>query len=110
MWLSVHLFYKKKRQGLFRRTFVVTTLDWLSLQIGVTSMGPIECATRTAPGPTATSVFTSLHEYASLISHTIDDTENTLKMTRIPGAANRLFSPYVVVLLILFLIDFILYY
>ncbi|XP_026333063.1 trypsin-like, partial [Hyposmocoma kahamanoa] len=53
-------------------------------QIGVTSMGPIECATRTTPGPTAISVFTSLHEYASLISHTIDDTENALKMTRVP--------------------------
>ncbi|XP_049865374.1 chymotrypsin-1-like [Pectinophora gossypiella] len=50
------------------------------IQIGVTSMGPLECATsRSTPAEGATSVFTTLFNYVDLINATMTDTENTLK-------------------------------
>ncbi|CAH2253949.1 jg9933 [Pararge aegeria aegeria] len=47
------------------------------LQIGVTSMGPTQCAQAgAAPPAAATSVFTALYPYADLIDATIRDTDS----------------------------------
>ncbi|RVE42566.1 hypothetical protein evm_012779 [Chilo suppressalis] len=77
-------------------------------QVGVTSMGPMECmaisgpaiitggggnatveppASLQAPASGATSVFTSLYNYADLINATIHDTEHALRMRMISAAA-----------------------
>lgn len=50
-------------------------------QVGVTSMGPLECASgRVDPAEGATSVFTALYKYADLVNATIYDTEAALRM------------------------------
>ncbi|XP_022834691.1 chymotrypsin-1-like [Spodoptera litura] len=59
-------------------------------QVGVTSMGPLECATgRADPSEGATSVFTALYNYADLVNATIHDTETTLRMRKIDSSAPR---------------------
>ncbi|XP_075991070.1 kallikrein 1-related peptidase b24-like [Anticarsia gemmatalis] len=58
-------------------------------QVGVTSMGPLECSMANAvPQEGATSVFTALFNYAELVNATIFDTEAALRM-RIVGSAPR---------------------
>ncbi|KAJ0180825.1 hypothetical protein K1T71_002910 [Dendrolimus kikuchii] len=57
-------------------------------QVGVTSMGPVECGRAragagAAPPPGATSVFTALRPYAHLVSATINDTDASLAMRRL---------------------------
>lgn len=60
------------------------------VQVAVTSMGPVECASRQGPPDAATSVFTSLYEYADLINSTVLDTDAALRMNQIPvDMANR---------------------
>ncbi|CAH0747805.1 unnamed protein product [Diatraea saccharalis] len=77
-------------------------------QVGVTSMGPMECTPVSSntigifdggnstnstsslirmPPTGATSVFTSLYNYADLINATIHDTEQALRMRMLPAAA-----------------------
>ncbi|KAH9642014.1 hypothetical protein HF086_010526 [Spodoptera exigua] len=57
-------------------------------QVGVTSMGPLECASSHAvPAEGATSVFTSLYNYADLVNATIHDTETALRMRKMDGSA-----------------------
>ncbi|KAJ8734415.1 hypothetical protein PYW07_014966 [Mythimna separata] len=56
-------------------------------QVGVTSMGPIECSAAAEPPESATSVFTSLYQYSDLVNATMYDTEETLKMRRLSSAA-----------------------
>lgn len=52
-------------------------------QVAVTSMGPVECATRSLTPPEgATSVFTSLYSYARLVNATIYDTEAEISLTQ----------------------------
>lgn len=59
-------------------------------QVGVTSMGPLECAAGLADPPDgASSVFTSLYQYADLVNATIHDTEKELHMRRVYGSAAR---------------------
>ncbi|CAH0600930.1 unnamed protein product [Chrysodeixis includens] len=59
-------------------------------QVGVTSMGPLECAAgKVDPAEGATSVFTALYNYADLINATIYDTEAALRMRMIPSGAVR---------------------
>nr|XP_034840883.1 chymotrypsin-2-like [Maniola hyperantus] len=55
--------------------------------IGVTSMGPVECAqTNGSPAAGATSVFTTLERYADVIEATIHDTDAALRMRVIAHA------------------------
>ncbi|KAG6464942.1 hypothetical protein O3G_MSEX014827 [Manduca sexta] len=56
---------------------------WRGAQVGVTSMGPLECAVRAAPAPSAASVFTALYSYAALVNATIHDTDAELQMRMI---------------------------
>ncbi|KAM3955039.1 trypsin alpha [Aphomia sociella] len=58
------------------------------VQVGVTSMGPLECASVAGPQPAtgATSVFTAVYNYANLINATIHNTEAELRMRVISGA------------------------
>lgn len=61
------------------------------VQVGVTSMGPLECSsTRAEPPEGATSVFTSVYNYADLVNATIFDTEAALRMRLIGSDAPRL--------------------
>ncbi|CAG4928097.1 unnamed protein product [Colias eurytheme] len=55
------------------------------VQVGVTSMGPTECSRAGALPPGATSVFTTLHQYADLVNATISDAEEALRMRIISG-------------------------
>ncbi|XP_050553526.1 chymotrypsin-1 [Spodoptera frugiperda] len=65
-------------------------------QVGVTSMGPLECATgRADPAEGATSVFTALYNYADLVNATIHDTDSTLRMRKIDSSASRATAPFV---------------
>lgn len=49
-------------------------------QVGVASMGPAECRAGAAPGPRATSVLTSLHQYAAIINATLTGAGRQLRM------------------------------
>ncbi|XP_072935429.1 kallikrein-2-like [Epargyreus clarus] len=70
------------------------------VQVGVTSMGPVECAhARGLPAEGATSVFTSLYQYADVVNATIADTEAALRMLRV-GRAPRT-APRTALLLLL---------
>ncbi|CAK1547971.1 unnamed protein product [Leptosia nina] len=56
------------------------------VQIGVTSMGPVECAEARPPPVGVTSVFTTLRQYADVINATITDMETALRMRKISAA------------------------
>ncbi|XP_059054676.1 coagulation factor IX-like [Achroia grisella] len=58
------------------------------LQVGVTSMGPVECARSAGrqPAAGATSVFTMLYNYADLVNATISNTDTQLRMRMISAA------------------------
>ncbi|KAJ8734420.1 hypothetical protein PYW08_013670 [Mythimna loreyi] len=63
-------------------------------QVGVTSMGPIECTAVAADPPeSATSVFTSLYQYSNLINATMHDTESVLRMRRMSWPAPSATAP-----------------
>ncbi|XP_063828459.1 glandular kallikrein-like [Ostrinia nubilalis] len=72
------------------------------VQVGVTSMGPLECARAgVAPAAGATSVFTALYNYADLINATIHDTDAALRMRMIGAAPPRALAPAALLPLIL---------
>ena len=57
-------------------------------QVGVTSMGPIECAAEPVDAVNgATSVFTSLYPYVMMLNDTMHNTDSTLRMRRIAPVA-----------------------
>ncbi|XP_048005861.1 chymotrypsin-1-like [Leguminivora glycinivorella] len=62
-------------------------------QIGVMSMGPVECGAPAPLGgraaPEAVSVFTALRPYAALINATIYDVDSALKMREVARSAAR---------------------
>ncbi|XP_026313972.1 mite allergen Der f 6-like [Hyposmocoma kahamanoa] len=71
-------------------------------QIGITSMGPQECSRNNISGATTiTSVFTTLHQYADIITRTIDDRKGSKQMTLIYGSDNRLIPHCTMVLFLL---------
>ncbi|XP_050663949.1 chymotrypsin-1-like [Leptidea sinapis] len=58
------------------------------VQVGVTSMGPVECARAgDVPPHGASSVFTMLYQYADVVNATISDTETALRMRMISRAS-----------------------
>ncbi|XP_026764510.2 chymotrypsin-1-like [Galleria mellonella] len=76
------------------------------VQVGVTSMGPLECVNRAGPQPdfSATSVFTTVYNYASLINATILNTENELRMREIGVASRRASNATLVLVAVLALL------
>lgn len=64
-------------------------------------MGPEECGTPSEPVDTASSVFTTLYQYADIIAHTIDNKEGAIKMHLINNA-DRLIPHCAIVLFLLF--------
>lgn len=61
------------------------------VQVGVTSMGPVQCGASDLggpPSPSATSVFTALPPYAPLILATINETDAFVAMSRLDSGSD----------------------
>lgn len=74
------------------------------LQIGVTSMGPLQCARGPAGAggagsAPALSVFTALRPYAALINATISGSPHATRMRQLPSRAPRLAAAPLLLLL-----------
>ncbi|XP_049869323.1 trypsin-like [Pectinophora gossypiella] len=72
------------------------------VQVGVTSMGPLECVTMADPTPGSTSVFTSLYQYADILNDTINNVPGVIKMSSVALDGASTPSPVAAVVLALF--------
>ncbi|XP_013187935.1 glandular kallikrein-like [Amyelois transitella] len=79
------------------------------MQVGVTSMGPLECSSENASWPArATSVFTALFPYADIINRTILEAEQSMPQVEVHSSrAAPLCTPSAVIITVAKLLRFI---